>query len=65
MDVYVILIEDEFGEREVGPQFVIEANAKAYLERLLKQFPTKSIWMERKRSYLRASLPVIPISKVG
>ena len=60
----MIYIDDEFGEREVGPQFVIESNAKAYVERLLKQFPTKSIWMERKRAYLRASLPLIPISKV-
>jgi hypothetical protein len=64
MEVYVIYIEDEFGEREVGPQFVLETNANAYVERLRKQFPTKSVWMERKRTLPRASLPIIPVSKV-
>jgi hypothetical protein len=58
MEVYVICVEDEFGEREVGPQFIIETNAKAYVERLLKDYPTKSIWMEKKVSSPRPSLPL-------
>jgi hypothetical protein len=58
MEVYVICVEDELGEREVGPQFVIETNAKAYVERLLKDYPTKSIWMEKKFSSPRPTLPL-------
>ena len=58
MEVYVIYIEDALGEREVGPQFVIEHNANAYLERVRKQFPTKSIWMEKKFASPRPTLPL-------
>jgi hypothetical protein len=57
-------MEDEFGEREVGPQFVLETNANAYVKRLQTQYPTKSIWMERKKALPRSSLPLVPVSKV-
>lgn len=57
MEVYVIYVEDENGEREVGPQFIAETNAKAYLERLRTQTPNKSIWMEKKFASPRPSIP--------
>lgn len=60
MEVYVILIEENGEEREVGPQFVSEANAKAYLERLRKEAPTKSIWMEKRVASPRPSIPLRP-----
>lgn len=61
MEVYIVLVDDEYGEREVGPQFFTENTAKAYMERLLKQFPTTSIWMEKKRAGPRPSLPFHPL----
>ncbi len=60
MEVYVICVEDSEGEREVGPQFFTESNAKAYMERLKKEYPTKSIWMEKKRAAPRPTLPLKP-----
>ncbi len=58
METYVVCVEDDHGEREVGPQFFTEANAKAYMDRLRKEHPTKSIWMEKKRAGPRPSLPL-------
>lgn len=58
MEVYVLYIDDDAGEREIGPQFSIECNAKAYLERVRTQFPKKSIWMERKKASPRPTLPL-------
>lgn len=58
MEVYVILIEEKEEEREVGPQFFTESQAKAYLERLRKEAPTKSIWMEKRVAHPRPSLPL-------
>ena len=63
MEVYVVCVEDEQGEREVGPQFFIETNAKGYMERLQKQYPIKSIWMEKKRAGPRPSLPLNEVQR--
>lgn len=62
MEVYHIFIEDALGEREVGPQFSTEVNAKKYVEQLLKQYPTKSIWVEKVFSHPRPSIPLNTIN---